>query len=131
MKKILIVSFAFALLLGSMAGLSSADDSKDKDTLSEEEVANLVTSFKDPQTGKEYVWKGTFTMKRMNAAQKAQAKLKKKVPYRITGALYEMKKIGNRKVSARQSGECSIVIMDADGKVVTQATKSLDTMCPS
>jgi hypothetical protein len=133
MKRLLFVLIAALMVLGAGAQTASAQTASKfvpSGTLSDEDVAELKETFTDPKTGKEYKWVGKFEMDN-GAAAKKKAKLMKKAPFRITGALYELKKVGGKKVYSRQPGTCWVYIKDSDGKVVSKATKNLNTMCPS
>jgi len=136
MKRIFIGSFVFLVIAAAVAGYSSEGDTAAKfvapGTLSDEQIANLKDSFTDAKTQKEYKWMGEFTSENLDSVSKAKAKLKKKIPYRLTGSLYEAKSVAGRTVFSRvPKGPCWILIKDTAGSVVSQASKGLESMCPS
>jgi hypothetical protein len=139
MKRIILGSLGVLVILATVAVYSSAQSTTSKfkkpvpaGTLSDDQVAALKTSYTDVKKKKSWRWSGSFGMKSLTAKERAKLqKFKRKIPFRITAALYEEKEVRGKKVSKRQSGSCKIYITDASGKVVLKRSQSLNKMCPS
>ncbi len=135
MKKIIFGSIAVLAVLTALTGYSSAQTKFKKPaasgTLSDEDVAALKQNHTDEKKNTSWQWSGSFSQERLNTKDAERAKKLKRIPIRITGALYEIKEVKGKKTSKRKSGTCWIFITDADGKIVQKTSKSLSKMCPS
>lgn len=135
MKRIILSSLAVLATLTLLPDFSSAQTTFKKPvapgTLSDEDVAALKQQFTDPKTKISFQWQGSFSQEKLNTKDAERAKMLKKIPIRVTGALYEIKQVGGKPVSKLKSGTCWIYITDSDGKIVQKTSQSLDKMCPS
>lgn len=138
MRKILFASLAASLVLFGLSGDTFAQGTTSAfkkpaapGTLSDEDIAALKQTFTDEKTKKSWTWSGGFSQKKLAGKDAERAKIRKKIPYRITAALYEVKEVRGKKTYKRESGTCWIFIKDAEGKVVYKTSQSLNKMCPS
>jgi hypothetical protein len=138
MKRIILGSLGVLVILATVAGYTSAQDTAAKSkkpppagTLSDEDVTNLKQQYTDPKTKKSYKWSGSFSIDKMTTVQRVKAKKGGKIPVRLTAALYEVKEVRGKKTQKRMSGSCKLYLTDAEGKVVLKTSKSLGKMCPT
>lgn len=138
MKRLTIASIVILTVLTNISSSAIAANSATEfkkpvqpGTLSEADITALKQSFTDEKTQRSWIWSGSFTQSRLSTADAARAKSQKKIPYRITGALYEIKEINGKKTSKRESGTCWMFIKDAEGNIIHKTSQSLGKMCPS
>lgn len=131
---ICIASAVLAVFCGpvfSQSNTSAFKKPPQPGTLSDDDIAKLKSSFHDEKTGKSYSWKGGFGVVKLTGEKKERALKLKKIPFRITAALYENKQVRGKSVSTREKGSCSFYLKDEDDKIVLKKSQNLDKMCPS
>jgi hypothetical protein len=138
MKRIIFGSLAVVIGLAAVAGYSSAQSAASHveklvpaGTLSDEDVAALKQKYTDTKLKKSWQWSGDFSQVKLSAKDAKKAKTLKKIPYRLTAALYEVIDVQGKKSYKRGSGTCWFFLKDAEGKVVYKRSQSLSKMCPS
>ncbi len=102
-------------------------------TLSDEDVASLLTEFRDEQSGVRYHFSASFhPVRPANRSQINRYASSGRVPYRITCSLVEIRPRGGRE--QRQlitRGSARFYLLDSEGKVVQTGSESLARMCPT
>lgn len=138
MKKYIYGSLAVVIGLAAVAGYSSAQSAASQvtklvpaGTLSDADVAALKKQYTDTELKKTWQWSGDFTQVKLSATDAKKAKELKKIPYRLTAALYQVIDVKGKKSYKRESGTCWFFLKDAEGKVVYKRSQSLSKMCPS
>ena len=107
--------------------------SKGSGTLSDKEIGELQTQWRDDKTGANMVFRGSFGGGRVSSKDKAKYVKSGKIPVRITATLYEVKtdSSGKQKASLKTSGTAYFYVLDDKDEVVFKKSASMAKMCPS
>jgi len=100
-------------------------------TLTDEEIAELKTAWRDEKTGKALQFKASFGAARVEPAQRKRYRNSGKIPTRITMALYEITERGGRKMSKRLTGTGRMYVLDSEGNLAFKKSMSLSKLCPT
>ena len=135
-----LCSFACAKDEAAVEKAAPAEEAKEEakpkaeeGVLTDEQIASLKTEWTSPETKKVYKLGSCWLRpeRPKTAVQMMKHKKNGTVPVRICYALYEIKELGGRKRSIRQTGQCHLLVKNAEGKVVIKQTADLSKMCPS
>lgn len=103
-------------------------------TMTEEQVAELMTEYTDDSSGRIYKFTAGFAQMRLDP-KKDKSKITKyqksgEVPFRLTCELTETKEYKGKMLSKRVDGTARIYILDSEGKVIDKKSTSLSVLCP-
>lgn len=112
-----------AALVSRRAGSSSSG------VLTDDQIANLKTEWTDPKTGKTFQFNSSFVAGKVDPKDYRKYAKSGRVPFRITATFSEIKESNGKKTYERQTGNCRILVLDAEGNQIAKKSESLDSMC--
>ena len=101
-------------------------------TLTAKQIAELYTQITDSKKGLVYEFKPEFQRLQLDPAKKKSKIIKYqksgKVPYILTGSLYQVKTVKGKKDYKQMRGTCSFYIMNEEGMVIETKNTPLRSM---
>jgi len=99
--------------------------------LSDKDLSELKTDWTDEKTGIRYVLDAGFGAPKLEDKDKKRYQKMGRVPFRITCALYEIKKTKGSALTQRMTGTAKFYVLDESKKDIIKKSVSLEKMCPS
>lgn len=100
-------------------------------TLTDEQIAALLTEWIDPKTQAKLLFSASFGIAGLTPSARAKYVKSGKIPLQIVCQLIEVKEAKGKTLAMRLSGSAHFYILDPDGKTIEKKTVALDKMCSS